>query len=63
MHRLKQIKWLPILMAATITGIAAFQVYWLDKAYEREKRTLEIRTNMLFRETVHRLQASKLKTG
>ncbi len=48
-------------MAVTIAGIAAFQVYWLDKAYEREKRTLEIRTNMLFRETVHRLQASKLK--
>ena len=61
MHRFKQIKWLPILMAATILGIAAFQLYWLKKTYEREKRTLEIRTNMAFRETVHRLQATKLK--
>lgn len=48
-------------MGLTIAGITAFQVYWLTKAYEREKRTLEIRSNMMFRETIHRLQASKLK--
>lgn len=48
-------------MVLTIAGISAFQIYWLSKAYERESRTLEIRTNMMFRETVHRLQASKLK--
>jgi two-component system phosphate regulon sensor histidine kinase PhoR len=57
----KQIKWLPVLMAITIAGIAAFQLYWLDKAYEREKRTLEIRSNMAFRETVNSLQAARLK--
>lgn len=48
-------------MAITIACITGFQIYWLSKAYEREKRTLEIRTNMMFRETIHRLQASKLK--
>ena len=48
-------------MAITIIGITAFQVYWLNNTYEREKRTLEIRSNMIFRETVYKLQASKLK--
>jgi two-component system phosphate regulon sensor histidine kinase PhoR len=61
MRQLKQIKWLPVLMGLTIAGITAFQVYWITKAYEREKRTLEIRSNMMFRETINRLQASKLK--
>ncbi len=53
-------KWMPILMGLTILGIAAFQTYWLNKAYEREKRTMEIRSNMAFRESVYSLQASKL---
>lgn len=61
MHKLKNIKWLPVLMALTILAIAAFQYYWLLKAYEREKKTLEMRTFILFRETVRSLQASKLK--
>lgn len=61
MLRSKKITWLPLLMVATIAGIAAFQIYWLGKVYEREKRTLDIRSNMAFRETVHSLQVSKLK--
>ena len=48
-------------MAVTIVGITVFQVYWLHNTYEREKRTLEIRSNMMFRETVYKLQASKLR--
>lgn len=60
MHLLKNIKWLPVLMLVTIIGITAFQIYWLMNTYEREKRTLEIRSNMNFRETVYKLQASKL---
>jgi two-component system phosphate regulon sensor histidine kinase PhoR len=52
---------MPLLMVVTILIIAGFQVYWLQKTYEREERTLEMRTNMLFRETVLSLQASKLK--
>ena len=42
-------------------AIVAFQYYWLKKAYDREKRILERQTNMLFRETVGHLQASKLR--
>ncbi len=52
---------MPLLMLITILCIAAFQVYWLQKAYEREERTLEIRTNMAFRESIRSLQVSKLK--
>lgn len=57
----KHIKWMPVLMTLTIVGIAAFQLYWLKKAYEREDRTLEIRSNITFRETIQTLQASRLK--
>jgi len=52
---------MPLLMLLTILAISAFQVYWLQKAYEREERTLEIRTNMAFRESIRSLQVSKLK--
>lgn len=58
---LKHIRWMPVLMALTILGIAGFQYYWLKKAFEREERNLEMRSNFTFRETVHSLQASKLK--
>src|SRR3954463_2522372 len=61
MQKLRNIKWLPVLMALSILAIASFQYYWLRKAYEREDRTLDMRTNFLFRETVRTLQASKLK--
>lgn len=61
MRKLLHIKRLPVLMTATILAIVAFQLYWLNKAYEREERTLEMRTNYLFRETVFALQGAKLK--
>jgi two-component system phosphate regulon sensor histidine kinase PhoR len=61
MRKLQNIKWLPVLMALSILAIAAFQFYWLQKAYEREERSLERQTNMAFMETVGALQASKLK--
>ncbi|WP_082886532.1 sensor histidine kinase [Flavisolibacter tropicus] len=60
-HINKHIKWMPVLMTLSILAIAAFQIYWLKKAYDREARTLEIRSNMAFRETVYSLQSSKLK--
>jgi two-component system, OmpR family, phosphate regulon sensor histidine kinase PhoR len=61
MRNLKAIKLLPVLMTLSILAIAAFQYYWLQKAYEREERTLDMRTNFIFRETVRSLQTSKLK--
>jgi len=61
MRKIANIKWLPVLMALTILVISGFQVYWIQRTYEREKRTLEMRSNFLFRESVLSLQASKLK--
>jgi two-component system, OmpR family, phosphate regulon sensor histidine kinase PhoR len=61
MVKAKNIKWMPTLMAITILTIAGFQIYWLDKAYEREQRTLEMRTNILFRETIRSIQTAKLR--
>lgn len=52
---------MPVLMALSILAITAFQFYWLQKAYEREARTLDMRANILFRETIRGLQAAKLK--
>lgn len=61
MRTMKNIKWMPLLMALTILAIAGFQVYWINKTYEREERTLDMRTNMQFRETIRGLQTAKLK--
>jgi len=61
MRKFSYSKGLPVLMVLTIMAIAAFQVYWLNKAYDRERRNLEMRTNFMFRETVFDLQGSKLK--
>jgi len=48
-------------MVLTILAITVFQIYWLRKAYEREERSLERQTNILFRETVGALQVTKFK--
>jgi len=48
-------------MLISIVLIAAFQFWWLRKSYREEEETLNIRTSFLFRETIHRLQVSKLK--
>jgi two-component system phosphate regulon sensor histidine kinase PhoR len=58
MHNLR---WLAILMGIAIIGITGFQLYWLKNNYEQEKRTLGIKTDVAFRETILRLQAFKLK--
>jgi two-component system phosphate regulon sensor histidine kinase PhoR len=49
------------LIAFTILVITAFQVYWLRKNYREERQLFITRTNVLFRETIFRLQAVKLK--
>jgi len=48
-------------MVLSIMAIAGFQLYWLKKAYQREERNLEMRTNFMFRETIFDLQGTKLK--
>jgi two-component system phosphate regulon sensor histidine kinase PhoR len=47
-------------MVLTITVIALFQAYWLRKNYVEENRLLTLRTQLLFRETLFKLQATKL---
>jgi len=49
-----------ILMVITILVISGFQVYWLRTNFSEEKHLFSVRTNILFRETIMRLQASKL---
>ena len=48
-------------MCITILVITGFQAYWLKNNYEREFKTLEIKTNMAFHRTIYQLQASKLR--
>lgn len=48
-------------MAITLLVITGFQAYWLKNNYDREKRTMHIKVNMAFQETVRHLQAAKLK--
>lgn len=55
------LRWLRLLMVITILGVAGFQAYWLKQNYEREKRSLAIKADVAFHETVQRLQVSKLK--
>jgi two-component system phosphate regulon sensor histidine kinase PhoR len=49
------------LIILTILVLTAFQAYWLRKNYREEKRLFRAHTNILFRETIFRLQAAKLK--
>src|SRR6187455_479033 len=49
-----------LLMAIPILIIAGFQVFWLRENYIKEKKNLEFRSSVVFKETVRRLQAKKL---
>src|SRR5262249_28485039 len=54
-------RWLTLLMVLAILTITGFQGYWLKNNYDREKENLEITTGSSFRQTVLKLQSSKLK--
>lgn len=58
---MNKLRWLLVLMGITIAGVAAFQFYWLRQNYAREKKTLGIKTDVAFRETVMQLQVKNLK--
>src|SRR6187401_2211887 len=49
-----------LLMTIPILIIAGFQVFWLRENYMKEKKNLEFRSNVVFKETVRRLQGKKL---
>jgi two-component system phosphate regulon sensor histidine kinase PhoR len=57
---MKRLRWLAILMGVTILGITGFQLYWLKENYDREEKTLAIKSEVTFRETVQHLQVAKL---
>jgi two-component system, OmpR family, phosphate regulon sensor histidine kinase PhoR len=50
-----------VLMIATILLIAGFQCYWLTRLYNDEKQGLRKEADVLFRETVYKLQLDKFK--
>lgn len=58
---MKKLRGSAILMIVAIIGITGFQGYWLKNNYDREKQALGIKTNASFRETILKLQSSKLK--
>jgi signal transduction histidine kinase len=60
-RRVKGGFWTGSLMAIAILTIIGFQAYWLKNNYDREKENLKITTNSSFRETVFKLQSTKLK--
>ena len=50
----------PVLMLISILGITAFLLYWLKQNFDREEKSLSIKTEMAFRQTLLALQAKKL---
>jgi hypothetical protein len=58
---LKGIRWPVFSMILAILAITGFQGYWLKNNYDREKQNLDINTNAAFRQTILKLQASKLR--
>src|SRR5436190_22857091 len=53
-------EWQLLLMAIPILIIAGFQVFWLRENYIKEKKNLEFRSNVVFKESIRRLQGKKL---
>jgi two-component system phosphate regulon sensor histidine kinase PhoR len=47
-------------MIVAILAITGFQVFWLRENYIKEKKNLEFRSNVVFKETVRKLQTRKL---
>ncbi len=58
---MKRLRWLTVLMGITLIIIIGFQAYWLKDNYDREKRTMQIKTGVAFQETIRQLQTAKLK--
>jgi two-component system phosphate regulon sensor histidine kinase PhoR len=59
--RMTGVHWPVIAMVFAILAITGFQGYWLKNNYDREKQNLDIKTNAAFRQTILKLQSSKLK--
>ena len=58
---MNRLRWLALLMGVAILGITSFQLYWLKQNYAREKKSLTMKSELNFRETIFQLQVGKLK--
>lgn len=58
---MSKLRGLSVLMGITILALTGFQFYWLRQNYKREEGSLEIKTEMAFRQAIMQLQVSKLK--
>ena len=47
-NEMKKLRWLGILMMFAILGITGFQAWWLKQTYDREEKTLELKTQTAF---------------
>ena len=50
-----------MLMVAAILLIVAFQAYWLQKLFMEEAAGFKKTTDIVFRETMYKVQAQRLK--
>lgn len=50
-----------LLMIMAILGITGFQLFWLKQTYNREERSLTIKSDLAFRDAIQELQVIKLK--
>ena len=58
---MNRLRWLGALMGIAILGITGFQLYWLKQNYDREEKSLAIRSEISFHEAIQELQVIKLK--
>lgn len=58
---MNKLRWLWVLIALAMLVVAGFQLYWLRDSYKREAQSLQVKTEVLFRETVRDLQDSLLQ--
>src|SRR5437588_9867197 len=58
---MKRLHWLIVVMLITLIIITGFQVYWIADNYQREDRSLRLKTEITFSQTIEHLQAVKLK--
>lgn len=58
---MNKLRGLTILMCLAIVAISAFQVYWLLQNYDREKKSLGLKTDLIFRESIMELRVAKMK--
>ena len=56
-----KLRWLGFLMGFTVLAVTGFQLYWLKQNYAREKKSLNIKSEMAFREAILQLQVDKFK--